>query len=925
MTSSSISGGANGGVEYLLLTAYGIVIIALLGCGLWNLLQQHRPTTTNVSILPGQHHVMDLWTEHGLMWTCSVCGHDNMCPERTPPPLPYFRGGQQQHDPSTLCLMCGSPSRPGSASVQTAPSPTSTTPQMLSAHRKDWTRRITSLSPSKSSGPPVEVWEATPQAALVGTMGESHLPIVGYIAVCVPSPTHTSGRMVPQTTTEFNAMALVNATASLNRAGGTAAASLRYAQLPFPRKYHLWLTQVAQVKERYRHRLVYIRTTRQAATVVTATVSRLMALSPDELHYPLNIRFAGEPGVDAGGLEREWYNVVTTALFDPHNGYFVEVEHASKSMLIHPNASPKFVDVSIYRSLKWLQSQQLPTTYHTSTPATTVDALELDFSVLETDLDERGDPIGTSYVVDLKPHGRHIRVTNANVAEYVELYVHRLCLTRVSPCVAALRHGLQDVLPPSMLLLDMMDHKELELLLCGNVDVADWKKYCYVIASKAAVNPIEIVKWFWDTVASMPRERQVKLLQYVTGSVCVPLHGFQALTNRDGSICHFTLRIVSLEEATYPVAHTCSNRYIFEELGSSGLAGVPSRPNPVDVDSSPGVGLKDDNITPNIEEVEFEVSFVEGKIGLSLEVIHPNVVRVKDTSGAARACNIIEIGDVLVRVQGVDIAAHRFAHVMHTLKSAPRPLTVRFRRPVRTVELPPHFQLDRDLDQPFEYRHRGGPQDADSVRACHEESDNDSTDGARLLLRWQPCVGAETYYLQQSRDWPVKVWKQCNVTAAAAVINKTLSDGNEDDVANSRTLREGIVQGLDFNKSYVFRIRCGLHSGAWGDFSDASDPVTTPLPTMTSVHYPGAATLGTTAAAAPTDVTLGYHADFEGDANAMSLVVTAWSAPLATMASEDDLIDAKDALARKEAALAVVAHLKDMANSIKGLYQASVK
>ncbi|RLO05124.1 hypothetical protein DYB28_006590 [Aphanomyces astaci] len=412
MTSSSISGGVNGGVEYLLLTAYGIVIIALLGCGLWNLLQQHRPTTTNVSILPGQHHVMDLWTEH----------------------------------------------------------------------RKDWTRRITSLSPSKSSGPPVEVWEATPQAALVGTMEESHLPIVGYIAVCVPSPTHTSGRMVPQTTTEFNAMSLVNATASLNRPGGTAAAaSLRYAQLPFPRKYHLWLTQVAQVKERYHHRLVYIRTTRQAATVVTATVSRLMALSPDELHYPLNIRFAGEPGVDAGGLEREWYNVVTTALFDPHNGYFVEVEHASKSMLIHPNASPKqllgvpynvediqFVDVSIYRSLKWLQSQQLPTTYQTSTPATTVDALELDFSVLETDLDERGDPIGTSYVVDLKPHGRHIRVTNANVAEYVELYVHRLCLTRVSPCVAALRHGLQDVLPPSMLLLDMMDHKELELLLCGS-------------------------------------------------------------------------------------------------------------------------------------------------------------------------------------------------------------------------------------------------------------------------------------------------------------------------------------------------------------------------------------------------------------------------------------------------------------------------
>ncbi|ETW00939.1 hypothetical protein H310_06592 [Aphanomyces invadans] len=590
------SGVHGGGVEYLLLVAYGLVVLALFVCGIWNLLQQHRPTTTNVSILPGQHHVMDLWTEHAAMWTCAVCGHDNMCQER----LAQSSLRHSLHRSSSLCLMCGSPSRhdsstsfPSSASPPTHPtSPPFVTPQLLSAsHRRDWTRRVVP-STSAAEGPHVEVWEASARGPPTPPLGR---PLVGYIAVCVSSPTHACGRLVPQTTSEFNAAAVASLKTNQSHAP---VAPLRH-RLPFPQKYHMWLTQVAKAKERYRHRLVYVRASRQTTSVVPLAAERLMALSPEELHFPLSIRFAGEPGVDAGGLEREWYNTVATALFDPAMGYFVQVEHTSKSMLIHPHASPKwfrgigrflgralfdghpiparmngvlykqllgvpysvddiqFIDASVYRSLKWMLSQQSP-----DDCVCTLEALELDFTVMEQTLDERGRPTGTSRVVDLKPYGRQCRVTNANVAEYVELYVHWLCLTRVSACVAALRRGLQDVLPPSMLLLDMMDHKELELLLCGvqEIDVTDWKKYTFVIASKAAVDPADVVGWFWDVVAAMAHDRQVKLLQYVTGSVCVPLQGFQALTNRDGSICHFTLRIVSLDEAAYPVAHTCSNR-----------------------------------------------------------------------------------------------------------------------------------------------------------------------------------------------------------------------------------------------------------------------------------------------------------------------------------------------------------------------------
>ena len=34
------------------------------------------------------------------------------------------------------------------------------------------------------------------------------------------------------------------------------------------------------------------------------------------------MQFVGEPGVDAGGLEREWFMLVCRALFDPSTGLF---------------------------------------------------------------------------------------------------------------------------------------------------------------------------------------------------------------------------------------------------------------------------------------------------------------------------------------------------------------------------------------------------------------------------------------------------------------------------------------------------------------------------------------------------------------------------------------------------------------------------
>jgi E3 ubiquitin ligase SMURF1/2 len=49
---------------------------------------------------------------------------------------------------------------------------------------------------------------------------------------------------------------------------------------------------------------------------------RMMCLRRSELHQWMRISFRGEEGLDAGGLEREWFALVTERLYDAKTGLF---------------------------------------------------------------------------------------------------------------------------------------------------------------------------------------------------------------------------------------------------------------------------------------------------------------------------------------------------------------------------------------------------------------------------------------------------------------------------------------------------------------------------------------------------------------------------------------------------------------------------
>jgi hypothetical protein len=76
------------------------------------------------------------------------------------------------------------------------------------------------------------------------------------------------------------------------------------------------------------------------------SVDAVMSLSRRDLRKLWRFEFIGEMGIDAGGLAREWFQLVTAEIFDPDMGLWQSSEANQMMMVINP-ASSKFVLVEL--------------------------------------------------------------------------------------------------------------------------------------------------------------------------------------------------------------------------------------------------------------------------------------------------------------------------------------------------------------------------------------------------------------------------------------------------------------------------------------------------------------------------------------------------------------------------------------------------
>ncbi|TQS38085.1 hypothetical protein Golomagni_01418 [Golovinomyces magnicellulatus] len=315
--------------------------------------------------------------------------------------------------------------------------------------------------------------------------------------------------------------------------------------------------------------------------------------SGDQMKYgKLSIRFHGEEGIDAGGVTREWFQVLSRQMFDP--GYALFIPVSSDRTTFHPNQLSsvneehlmffKFIGRIIGKAL--YEGRVLDCHFSRAVykrilrkPVSVKDMESLDPDyykslvwMLENDITDiitetfsvDSDKFGVNETIDFIPNGRNINVTEENKHEYVRLMVEWRLTGSVKDQLDEFLKGFHDIVPAD--LISIFNEQELELLISGlpEINVDDWKGnteyHNYTTSSPQ-------VQWFWRAVRSFDKEERAKLLQFVTGTSKVPLNGFKELEGMNG-FSRFNIHRDYGNKNRLPSSHTCFNQLDLPEYES---------------------------------------------------------------------------------------------------------------------------------------------------------------------------------------------------------------------------------------------------------------------------------------------------------------------------------------------------------------------
>ncbi|KAL3161776.1 hypothetical protein ABBQ38_008870 [Trebouxia sp. C0009 RCD-2024] len=324
--------------------------------------------------------------------------------------------------------------------------------------------------------------------------------------------------------------------------------------------------------------------TRRSPYLVHDTLLQIQNASANNtLKRPLKVQFIGEQGVDEGGVQKEFFQLLMRDMFDTDYGMFKLDEEtrmywfrASKiDMTMEFELVGTMIGLAIYNShllefsfpmltyrklmghkptLQDLQGVH-PTIHASLQKLLTQDnasQLGLVFQV-EQEADF-GEGLET---LDLEADGANKAVTDDNKQHYVDLYVRHLLETSIKRQFDAFQRGFKRLCGGPA--LKLFRAEELEKLICGSqsLDFLALEKHTRYDDGYSAQS--QVVKWFWEVVHGLPQEQQKQLLFFVTGSDRVPIKGLASLTPP------FTISRAGPHSDRLPTAHTCFNHLLLPD------------------------------------------------------------------------------------------------------------------------------------------------------------------------------------------------------------------------------------------------------------------------------------------------------------------------------------------------------------------------
>ncbi|PBJ74418.1 ubiquitin-protein ligase-like [Trypanosoma cruzi cruzi] len=308
-------------------------------------------------------------------------------------------------------------------------------------------------------------------------------------------------------------------------------------------------------------------------------------------HGSLNVRFRGEEGADAGGLTREWFQLLAEEMVNDDYALFI---HSREGMTYRPNP---FSDVNP-NHLQYFKfagtvvgmavAHSVPIDVHFTRAVyrhmTGVQPIFRDLEsvdpelydnlnwLLRNDVNDLGlfftvscERFGVIQETELVPNGGHVAVTNANKSQYVRLRCEFHMTRQIEQQMEEFLKGFYTVIPRKE--IRNFTAQELELVICGmpDIDVEDLRVHT-LYDGYTATSPQ--IRWFWEVVASMTKEDRANLLQFATGASKVPHGGFSNLESASGTTQRFTITRWGDSVDLLPQAHTCFNKIDLPEYPS---------------------------------------------------------------------------------------------------------------------------------------------------------------------------------------------------------------------------------------------------------------------------------------------------------------------------------------------------------------------
>lgn len=275
------------------------------------------------------------------------------------------------------------------------------------------------------------------------------------------------------------------------------------------------------------------------------------------LKRPLRVEFRGEEGVDAGGVKKEFFALLSRKLLSPSFGMFTE-EPSSATLWFSPDAFDagatalqfelvgSLLGLALYNSVildvrfplaLWRKLKGEPPSLRDLDdwqPAVAKGLRALlaypgdDFEdVFSLNWTATRESWGAPVTVDLVPGGTDKPVTRLNRRDYVRAYVKWLLSDSIAPQFAPFARGFNNVAGGPA--LDLFRPEELALCVTGS-SVLDFKALQEGASYEepySASHPV--VAWLWDTVHSFSPEEQRQFLAFSTGSDRSPIRGLGSL------------------------------------------------------------------------------------------------------------------------------------------------------------------------------------------------------------------------------------------------------------------------------------------------------------------------------------------------------------------------------------------------------------